>query len=163
MTAHTDKHTYQQGDRQTDIATLDQLGPEGQVGENSRRLTDFMAVFVPFFKSHSPPWVKSPISQCHMPELQGSTCPILYTSCAVICYICYKNIAHGRHYFYKRAFIIKVVLLIFPSFGLLKLYLSRVCHLLFMCYFFWGGGGGGYLWPFGFFLGVWGIFNFWFF
>ena len=42
MTAHTDKHTYQQGNRRTDITTLDQLGPEGRVGENSRRLTEFI-------------------------------------------------------------------------------------------------------------------------
>ena len=40
--AQTDKHTNRQPDRQTDMATLDQLSPEGPVGENSRRLTDFI-------------------------------------------------------------------------------------------------------------------------
>ena len=56
--AQTDKHTNQQPDRPMDMATLDKLGTEGPVGENSRRLTDF-------------------ICQRHMPELHGSTCQIL--------------------------------------------------------------------------------------
>ena len=56
--AKSDKHTNQQHERQMDMATLYQLGPEGVVGKFFWRLTDF-------------------ICQCHMPELHGSTCPIV--------------------------------------------------------------------------------------
>ena len=56
--AQTDKHTNRQPDRPMDMATLDQLGTEGPVGEHFRRLTDL-------------------ICQRHMQELHESTCPIL--------------------------------------------------------------------------------------